>query len=81
MERLQDEKLVLQVQNEAACDAKSVLEEGVLDGKPWLEIVQDTHGKLREVTPDLNEEDLEDEEALPIVKLPQIEQVDQGTQT
>ena len=81
VERLQDEKLVLRVQNEAACDAKSVLEEGVLDGKPWLEIVQDTHDKLREVTPDLNEEDLEDEEALPIVKLPQIEQKDMGTQT
>ena len=72
---------MLRVQNEAACDAKSVLEEGVLDGKPWLEIVQDTHDKLREVTPDLNEEDLEDEEALPIVKLPQIEQKDMGTQT
>ena len=81
VEVLRNDKIDLRVQNLAACDAKSIMEIGLIRGLPRLEIIQKCHEKLREVTPDLIIEDLRDPEAAPIIQLPNIGMEDKATQT
>lgn len=80
-EALNNENNNLETQNEAACDAKSIMEIGLIRGRPLRVIIQDCHRKLKEVTPELIEEDSDDEEAIPIINLQHIGLTDAATQT
>lgn len=78
---LDSENDKLDKQNEAACDAKSILELGLIRGRPLRVILQNCHRKLMEVTPELWEEESDDEEAIPIRNLHSIGLADAATQT
>ena len=80
IEVMHDERRVINAQNVAACDAKTEIEEGLIDGNDKLTIIQKAHAKLREVTPDLTREDMEDEAARPIIDMIIAEMKDKSTQ-
>ena len=80
-QELTDERNRLEEQNVAACDAKSIIEIGLIHGEPWIKILQTCHDKLKEVTPDLIEEDPNDEEDVLIIEMKKINLVDKGCQT
>ena len=78
---LRDQKREVMIQNEAACDAKSIMESGLINGESKLEIIKRVHAKLREVTPELIEEDAEDPDARPLMMLSEMRMKDAQTQT
>ena len=80
-QEVRDERDKLEEQNVAACDAKSIIEIGLIRGEPWLKILQKCHDKLKEVTPDLIEEDPNDEEDVLIIKMKKMNLLDKGCQT